>query len=274
MSKSTDKIHNAQQLLYVWISHFDRRSLESIKQKCDYLNNIHELQLQNPIWGIFWPLVFNGVIDHIGNGYYALSDSIVLDYSTHCYYINASPNTQKSEDVFIGIKLAQSVEETDFKVMRPVPHTILKQYPNIKDVVDKFPNTLQDESILKYIYPKTRQGLAELEQNGLTRYFSIPESLYIRELPSRNINPEAYALAYCLTRVVNDEPNGVYDKSSKTLKMPSFAMPFMLYRVLLMECMASKQLPRQTENNYVFENISIDVVKQLNRILCNSIHYE
>ena len=274
MSRSADKIQKAQQLLYVWISHFDKRSLESIKQNCDYLNNVHELQLSNPIWGIFWPLVFNGVIDHVGNGYYALSGSIVLDYSTHCYYINASPSKQKGEKVFVGIELAKSVEGTDYKVMRPVPLTILKQYPNIKDVVDNFPKTLQDESNLKYAYTRTRRGLAELEQNGLTRYFSLPESLYIRELPSRNINPEAYALAYCLTRVVNDEPNGVYNKSTKTLKMPSFAMPFMLYRVLLMECLASKQFPRQTDNNYVFENVSIDVVKQLNRILCNSIYYE
>ena len=78
MNKSTDKIQKAQELLYDWISHFDKRSLESIKKNCDYLDNIYELQLTNPIWGIFWPLVFNGVIDHIGNGYYALSSTIIL----------------------------------------------------------------------------------------------------------------------------------------------------------------------------------------------------
>lgn len=76
-----------QELLYVWISNFDKRSLESIKQNCDYLNEIYHLELRNPIWGIFWPLVFNGVIDHVGNGFYALSEPIVLDYGTHFYYI-------------------------------------------------------------------------------------------------------------------------------------------------------------------------------------------
>lgn len=274
MSKSTDKIEKAQQLLYIWISHFDKRSLESIKQNCDYLNNIYRLQLSNPIWGIFWPLVFNGVIDHVGNGYYTLSSSIVLDYSTHSYYINASPEKQNSEKVSVGIELAGSVVDTFYKIMRPSPLAILKTYPNIKDVVDNFPKTLQDESKLKYKNPITRRGLAELEQNGLTRYFSLPESLYIRELPSRSINPEAYAIAYCLSRVVNGENNGVYDQHSKILKMPNFAMPFMLYRALLLECMAFKKLPRQIEYNYVFENISVDIIKQLNRILCNSIGYE
>lgn len=158
--------------------------------------------------------------------------------------------------------------------MRPVPLAILKTYPTIKDVVDGFPQTLQDESNLKYANSRTRRGLAELEQNGLTRYFSLPESLYIRELPSRNINPEAYAIAYCLTRVVNGEPNGIYYQKTKVLKMPTFAMPFMIYRVLLIECMAFKKLPHQEEYNYVFENISVDIIKQLNRILCNSINYE
>jgi hypothetical protein len=217
---------------------------------------------------------FNCGIGHIGNGYYALSSTIVLDFSTHSYFVNASKVIQKSEKVLVGIELAGPLTETEYKVMRPAPLAILKTYPSIKDVVDAFPKTLQDESNLKYANSRTRRGLAELEQNGLTRYFSLPESLYIRELPSRNINPEAYAIAYCLTRVVNGEPNGIYNQKTKVLKMPTFAMPFMIYRVLLIECMAFKKLPRQEEYNYVFENISVDIIKQLNRILCNSISYE
>ena len=48
----------------------------------------------------------------------------------------------------------------------------------------------------------------------------------------------------------------------------------MIYRVLLIECMAFKKLPRRVEYSYVFENIPFDIIKQLNRILCNSIDYE
>lgn len=274
MNKTTDKIQRAQELLYEWISHFDKRSLESIKKNCDYLNNINELQLTYPIWEIFWPLVFNGVIDHIGNGYYALSSAIILNYSTHSYCINTSPVNLKSEKVLPGIELAEPVINADCKVMRPETIAILQTYPTIKDVVDNFPVTLQEESNLKYINSRTRRGLAELEQNGLTRYFSLPESLYIRELPSKKVNPEAYAIAYCLSRAVNGEQNGIYNQESKVLKIPSFAFPFMLYRILLIECMAFKKLPYINDSNYVFENISVDIIKQLNRILCNSIDYE
>ena len=273
MNKASSHITIAQQLLYTWISHFEKRSLESIRQNCDYLNTIYSLQLANPIWGIFWPLVFNGVIDHIGNGYYALSDSIVLDYGTHSYYVNALPDAPKSEMACVGIELIDSVIPTEYKVVHPSALAILKNYPCIKDVVDYFPKTLQDESELKYVDWKSKRGLAEFE-NGFTRFFSLPESLYIRELPSRNINPDAYAIAYCLTRAINGTGNGSYNKTSKTLKMPYFAMPCMLYRGLLLECMAFKQLPQIKDNNYVFENISSGIIKQLNRILCNSIQYE
>lgn len=271
MSKDIEKL---QQLLYVWISNFDKRSLESIKQNCDYLNEAYHLELTNPIWGIFWPLVFNGVIDHVGNGFYALSEPIVLDYGTHFYCINVIPQKAKNRYVSVGIIYSETYEEMKCKKMRPSPVAILKTYPCIKDVVDAFPKSLEDESELKYVSWKSKRGLAELERDGLTRFFSLPEQLYLRQLPSRTINPEAYALSYCLTRVVSDEPNGKYNRSTHRLAMPIFAMPFMIYRVLLLECMASKEFPRKQGNEYIFENISNDTVKQLNRIFCDNIQYE
>lgn len=267
-------MERVRQLLYVWISNFDKRSLESIKEECDYLNGIYHLELQNPIWGIFWPLVYNGVIDHVGNGFYALSTPIILDYRTHYYYINVIPKEVNSETVSVGITLSETLEDVQCRMMRPSATDILKSYPSIKDVVDAFPKALEDERNLKYVNWKSKRGLAELERGGLTRYFSIPDQLYLRQLPSRDINPEAYALSYCLTRVVSNELNGTYNMSTHQLAMPTFAIPFMVYRALLLECMASMQLPRKQLDDYVFENISIGTVKQLNRIFCNSIRYE
>lgn len=269
---SKDNIEKFQQLLYVWISYFDKRSLESIKQNCDYLNEMYHLELQKPIWGIFWPLVFNGVVDHVGNGFYTLSKPIVLDYGTHFYYINVLPKKVKSEYVSAGITLSETYEEMECKKICPSPVTILKTYPSIRDVVDTFPKSLEDESNLRYVNWKSKRGLAELEREGLTRYFSLPEQLYLRQLPSRAINPEAYAISYCLTRVVNNEPNGKFNRSTHRLTMPNFAMPFMIYRILLLECMASKALPRKQGDEFIFEHISNDTVKQLDRIFCGNIH--
>lgn len=179
-------IEQAQQLLYVWISNFDKRSLVSIKQSCDYLNEICHLKLQNPIWGIFWPLVFNGVIDHAGNGFYALSEPIILDYGTHYYYINVIPHKTESKHVTVGISLSRLFEEVGCKTMRPSAIAILKSFPCIKDIVDAFPKTLEDESNLKYANWKSRRGLAELDKEGLTRFFHYQNNYisdsYHREL--------------------------------------------------------------------------------------------
>lgn len=264
-------IEKAQQLLYIWIGNFAKRSLRSIIQNCDYLNETYHLELPNPTWGIFWPLVFNGVIDHVGNEFYALSEPMVLDYGTHFYYINVFPKKVKTEHIAVGIALSDTFEDVKCKTMCPSAVDILKTYPCIKDVVDAFPKSLEDESKLKYVNWKSKCGLAELEKDGLTRYFSLPNQLYLRQLPSRAINPEAYALSYCLTRIVCNEPNGKYNSYAHQLTMPCFAMPFMVYRVLLLAGMASKQLPQKQSGDYIFENISTGTVKQLNRIFCNSI---
>lgn len=271
MDKVTSEVVKSQELLYIWISKLDKRSLASIKKNCEHLNEAMNLQFSNPMWGIFWPLVFNGVVDHIGNGYYALTNPIVLEYDTHSYYINAEPVSQSGKNVAVGITECVFKEEHKYKIMKPSAACILRAYPCIKDVVCNFPTTLQDESELCYKYKK--KGLAELK-NGLRKFFSIPKESYIRELPSRDINPEAYAIAYSLTRIVNNESNGSYNKAKKILLMPTFALPFMLYRALMLECMVSRKLPYRQHHQYVFENISLEIVKQLNRILCNSIRYE
>ena len=273
MNKSSI-LKQLQALLHIWLSKYDSRSLAVIKDSCDSLNESYQLGLSNPIWEIFWPLVFNGVIDHIGKGYYALSEPIVLDYGTHFYYINVFPKKVNREYVSIGISLSETFKEVGCKTMRPSATAIFKSYPSIKDIVDAFPKSLEDENMLKYVNCKSKRGLAELEEGGLFRYFSLPEQLYLRQLPSSEFNPEAYALSYCLTRVVNQELNGKYNTSTQRLTMPSFAIPFMVYRVLLLECMASKQLPRKQGSDYFFEKISKGTVKQLNRIFCNSIQYE
>lgn len=54
--------------------------------------------------------------------------------------------------------------------MRPSAISILKSYPCIKDVVDSFPLSLEDESNLKYVNWKFKRGLAELDKDGLIRF--------------------------------------------------------------------------------------------------------
>lgn len=274
MNSDSENLLKAQELLYVWISRYDKRSLELIKESCDYLNEQYSLELSNPIWGIFWPLVFNGQVDHVGNGYYGLTEPLIINYGSHYVHINHVPHTSAFNTFITGLYVSDNQEMCDIKEIRFHALSILKRYPSIDKVVDGFPTTLQDETKLKYLNMKAKKGIAELESNGLTRYFSIPETLYLKELPSRKVNPEAFAIAYCYSRVINEESNGVYYKQNKQLKMRSFALPFMIYRVLLLESLSCKTLPSTSGGVYIFDNISVAIASELNRILCKSIRYE
>ena len=233
------------------------------------------LNLPYPNWSIFWPLVFNGLIDHIGKGYYALTAPVIIDYGSHYVYINYKPNNVKSKQLTIGVYLSKELDNPrDFAVIKVNPLSTLKKFPTVKDVVDSFDKSHQDPKELEYYHWKSGKGIAKLEAGGLTRYFSIPEEPYMRELPSRTINPEAFAIAYCFSRAINNEPNGRYKEATNTLALPTFALPYLLYRTFLLHALSEGVMPEVREKYYVFNNIPASYVRQLNRILCNSIVYE
>lgn len=272
---SNQKRYEAQKLLYVWLSKLGRKSLDSIKANCDYLAENQETKSHDPIWEIFWPLVFSGVADHAGKGYYALTEPLILNYKTHFYYINILPKECKSKEIAVGIYVSDTlVNEHNVKMIEVEPKAILKKFPPIDNVVDSFDKSIQDENELKYYNSKTRKGVAKLEKEGLKKFFSIPDKGYMRELPSKTNNPEAFAIAYCYGRIINGETNGTYNRNLRRLVMPKFAMPFTLYRVLQLETMKTQHLPQKSKDSYIFNDVSVSVVKELNRIFCNSIKYE
>lgn len=269
------RLKELQNLLYIWMSKFEKRSLENIKAHCDFLNKSYNLNLSYPNWSIFWPLVFHGLIDHVGKGYYALTTPIIIDYNTHFIYINNTPNTHSFQELTTGIYLSEYIENPrNFSVIKIKPLSILKKYPSVKDIVDSFPKSLREEKDLKYYNWNARRGIAKLDSDGLSRYFSIPEELYMREIPDRTINPEAFAIAYCYSRAINNELNGTYNKDTKVLCIPSFAFPYLLYRTLLFHSLSNGIIPKTNGKYYSFIDVPQSYVKQLNRILCNSITYE
>lgn len=264
-----------QTLLYVWLSKLGRRSLDSIKINCDYLVESHQITSYNPIWEIFWPLVFSGVADHTGKGYYALTEPLILDYGSHYYYINNIPKTNNYKEVSVGIFLSDELVNDDgLKFITTEPKAILKRFPSVDVIVDTFPKSIQDEKDLKYHDFRNKKGVADLEKDGLKRFFSNPEKAYMRELPDRTINPDAFAIAFCYGRAITGEGNGKYYTKQNKLVTPSFAIPYSLFRVLQLETMSSRNLPKKDGREYIFNGISAAVVKELNRILCNSISYE
>lgn len=268
-------LSDLQYLLYVWLSKFEKRSLTNIKAHCNFLNDSYKLNISYPDWSIFWPLVYNGLVDHVGKGYYAVTTPIIIDYGSHFIYVNHKPKNLEIKKLALGIYISDHLENPEnYSIIKVNPLSVLKRFPTVKDIVDSFPESLRNEKDLKYYNRNVRTGLAKLESEGFARYFSIPSEFYMRELPSSTINPEAFAIAYCYSRAINKECNGVYYGESKLLILPIFAFPYLLYRTLLLCTLSDGIMPEVNKKYYYFKNISKSYVKQLNRIFCNSITYE
>lgn len=268
--------YKLQELMCIWLSKYESKSLDAIKISCNNLDSSYDLQLsKSPIWTIFWPLVFNGVVEYIGNGRYALTKPLIIDCGVHCFSVNCKPNDDFLKTDFVGIYKSSHIPKiNDIKIIKSSAVSNLRQFPSIDKIVDSFPKTLQEESGLEYYNWKTKKGIAKLQKDGTNKYFSIPNKLYIREIPNTKINPDAFAIAYCYSRAINNESNGIYNKNEKILSIPNFAFPLTIYRVLLLETMKTGILPCIKNNRYVFIGISNNVVNELNRIFCNSISYE
>ena len=273
---NNDATHKAQYLLYSWMSRFEKRSYTQIKEACDFLNTSSELMWgERPIQYLFYPLLNSGVIDHVGKDYYALTRPVAIDYGSHAYLLNNTSYIYTNSDLPIGWQLITDViipEEIEKIQINTL--AVLKSFPSIDKVVDSWHTSLQDESELSYHDYKNRVGVAEYKSDGFTRYFSIPQKNYMKEMPSRSINPDAYRIGICLERCLTGQENGLYCKKSLVLKVQEFAFPIMLYRTLALDGLKIKSLPLLEDNYIVFENITFPVIKQLNRILYKSIRYE
>lgn len=256
------------------MSHSEQRSLDVIQTTCDELAQRLGINRKEPMWALFWPLVYSGVIDHVGKGYYALTESLILDYGTHFYYVNPKPENYLTDEVSAGIFLTENlINPHNYKVTKVNPTGILKHFPTIQDVVYGFRDeSFIDNNDLEY-YSNWEKGLAK-RIDGMKRYFVIPDKYVVKSIPDKTYNPDAFAIAYSYSRVINQEWTGSYVRAKKLLVMPLFAMPFLLYRVLQLETMASRQMPICSDGKLWFNNVSKSTVKELNRILCNSINYE
>ena len=276
MWTNKDAIHKAQYLLYCWMSRFEKRSYSLIKEACNSLNVSCELDLgDRPTNSLFFPLLNSGVIDHVGKDYYALTRPVVIDYESHAYLLNDPNYRYTNNNLPIGWQLISDDNVPEgIKKIRINSISILKSFPSIDKVVDTWHSSLQEESELSYHNYHNKVGVAEYKKEGHTRYFSIPQKNYLKEIPSQTINPDAYRIGICLERSLNGQENGFYNKKNEVLRVQHFAFPIMLYRALALDGMAEKSLPYHQGDYFVFEHIGYPVIKELNRILCKSIKYE
>lgn len=268
-------IIQAQKLLYVWISSYEKRSYTQIKDACAFLNASHNLGLgERPVWDLFYPMLFSGVIDHIGKDYYSLTKPIALVFENHAYLLNCDGDNPSSNTLPVGYtEVSNDAIPGGVATLQMNTISVLKSFPAVNSVIDTWETSVLDEEQLTYHDFRNRIGVAEYT-NGHTRFFSIPEKNYLKEMPPRRLNPDAYGIGMSYERALNGLGNGSYNKATKELTLRKFAFPVLLYRCLSIDGMSLKTFPTSSKDYYIFKNISSTVAKEINRVLCKSIIYE
>lgn len=275
MSKGSIDI--ARELLLRWMACGERkRSYESIRKNCEYLDQAYGLGLDGyAMWVLFQPLFRTGVAEFAGKDCYALSPTVAIERDGLFIYNSPLPQKESNGTAFTGIFRTEDSKDIEgMAVVNFDAETVLRSFPSVKDVTDSFPVSIEDLSHAEYYHYKGGKGLTKRLADGAVRYFCIPETMYQREVPGRIVHPDAFSIAYCYSRSINGEPTGKYDPHRKVLRMNSFGLPASLERILFLESMTRGLVPEEAHGYKVFPGICPGTVKQMNRILCNTIENE
>jgi len=123
------KICIAQELLLKWMACGEKkRSYESIRRNCEYLDQAYELGLgNNAIWALFHPLFRTGVIEFTGKDCYALSPTIAIESDGHFIYNSPLPQKKTNSTKFTGIYRTEDPDDIEgIKIVHFNAEKILK----------------------------------------------------------------------------------------------------------------------------------------------------
>ena len=270
-------IKKCQELLLAWISLQEKVRYETIKKYCDYLSFQYVLQLkEHPSWHIFLPLYLAGNIDFCGDNYFKATEPIAIIGKDYCIYTNALNQPHMVMTNYPYVFRSKEVPSYDFKkIYQFNAISILNHYPSVEDVVATFePLPINDFSNLKFDNYKVKYGIAQKEDWNLNYYFIYKDNRRIVSVPNWSIVPDAINIAYNYSRSIDGRGNGTYNTTSRTLRVVSFRIPVMLWRVVLVESLLEGDNPYLDKGEYVFTRINGAVAKEVNRILNKSRRYE
>ncbi len=262
-------MQKAQELLYLWINEIGNVRYERIKQTCDYLNIKLNLDLGKPIHHIFYPLLYSGVVEFVGNGqFYTAPECIISKHINSYILLNPSVTDGLQQTSIIGIYLYEGTDR--FNGLNGYNFNLASVLENIPSI-DHCVSSYQRIDNIKIADFENIKGLSRKKSDTIKRYFIDCEHNTCYAVPHQSINPDSLNIAYCYDRVIKQESNGTYSISKKELRIPIFHVPILIYRALMIESLFVGAMPYIENSYYVFKNISRRAYIELNRIFCNSI---
>lgn len=270
MNKDIEKV---QHLLFLWMCHYDKINYDTIKRYCEYLNIQFNLQItEHPAWTLFLPLFYAGNVDYCGSKSFKVTEPMMISHKRRHLFINKQPSVDGCEKLRPAIYCSEGPQNCELKQYTFNGKEILKHFPSVDSIISAFElSPKNDFSDLTFDNAPDQIGIA---YTASKRYYFVCENRKVVEIPNWSINPDSVNVAYQYSRVLGKKSNGNYDVEQRKLSVNSFRFPIMLYRVLMVASMLEGQCPYKESGNYIFPGISKSIVKELDRILCKSIHYE
>ena len=87
-------------------------------------------------------------------------------------------------------------------------------------------------------------------------------------------NPDALNVTFTYESIINGRFTCSYDTEGKELKFYRYGIPIVIYRVLLIESLLSGNSIEENNRFITFKGIKKSTIKQINRILLNTLKYE
>lgn len=269
-------LYKAQCLLLKWMSLKEQMGYDVIKFYCKYLNLQYKLgEEEHPAWKIFLPLFLQGNIDTIGDGKFRVTEPLLIDGERGYVYMNIFTEKYEDQTSIPFICYSKVKPQYEFSIeYKFYAKAILDRIPSIDKVVSSF-EILSTNDFTNLVYDCKNKciGVAKRIDVESSYYFIYPNRKIV-SIPNWYADPEAINLAYCYSRVICQEINGYYSVEKHVLRIKKNHFSIILYRILLVESILKGGKPTSNFDYYIFDKISKDVVKKINKILCNSISYE
>jgi len=283
-----DDYSKLQILLLQWLKYYEIRTIDQIRVSSKSLLISYDFDPKNALLKVFYPLVRKGFIEFIGNGKYHIANAVVIYFpkkkiavgvNLTNYQLDKIRNEFKiiSEDEF-GIVRFELVNiktfKSKFEVLWSQPEIglALRNFPKIKDIVDKFErisSILEGEyfDVIKHYWKKSSNQSCEIFRTS-----SDSQRIYLRtnnltlEIPIDKTNPDARPIAECYQAFCQGYDFLSYNRSTNELRVDNINIPILIERLLRIASIYQEDGVCAIHGKTTFKNISYSVVKELNRI--------
>lgn len=282
-------IFQIQSLFLQWHKHQGISSIEKIRTGCSNLLRSFDLEIDHPLFRVFFPLVRKGFIEFCGNGKYQISRPTILYYKKEQIAVGINllikqkellANIGKTNKDELGVIRLNTTEKNihDFCIKsncdysEPNISEILSNFPKISEVVGKFNRTSISSSGEYYDVLEHRWGKDKNKCFGIFRLSEDSNKYYLRtqqadlQVPDSKTNPEGRPLAECFQARIDDYNFLIYNKTNNFLVVKNINIPILIERVLRTASLFSQSGVKKENRKTIYSKITLSTIKQINRI--------